>query len=112
MRQRCYIVTIFLVKLYAAVRNCNVKFVAHGRVRTRAFEGKFEDNDFVAHDGDRREISQSDIYKLGEVWQCNDKVWAYWTKDNKYLNSGKVIAVGAETLKLHLRFGLGTLLTC
>ncbi|CAL1171044.1 unnamed protein product [Cladocopium goreaui] len=63
---------------------------------TRAFEGKFEGNDFVAHDGDRREISKSDIYKLGEVWQCNDKVWAYYTEDHKYLNSGKVTAVGAE----------------
>jgi hypothetical protein len=70
-------------------------------MRTRAFEGKFEGNDFVAHDGDRREISKSDLYKFGEMWQCNDKVWAYYTQDHKYLNSGKVIAVGAETLKLH-----------
>ena len=70
-------------------------------MRTRAFEGKFEANYFVAHDGDRREISKSDIYTLGEVWQCNDKVWTYWTEDHKYLHSGKVIAVGAETLKLH-----------
>eukprot|EP00438_Fugacium_kawagutii_P032314 Skav208272 [mRNA] locus=scaffold188:409626:410555:- [translate_table: standard] len=63
---------------------------------TRGFEGKFEGNDFVAHDGDRREVSKSDIYKLGEIWQCNDRVWAYWTGDNKYLNSGKVTAVGVE----------------
>ena len=77
------------------------KIVALRQMRTRAFEGKFEGNYFVAHDGDRREISKSDIYTLGEVWQCNDKVWTYWTEDHKYLHSGKVIAVGAETLELH-----------
>ena len=70
-------------------------------MRTRGFEGKFEGTDFVAHDGDRREISKSDVYKLGEAWNCDDRVWAYWTQDNKYLNSGKVTAVGAENLNVH-----------
>ncbi|CAK9102248.1 ATP-dependent zinc metalloprotease FTSH 10 [Durusdinium trenchii] len=63
---------------------------------TRGFEGKFSGDEFVAHDGDRRAVSKSEIYKLGEEWKCDDRVWAYWTKDNKYLNSGKVTAVGAE----------------
>ena len=63
---------------------------------TRAFEGQISGDEFVAHDGDRRAISKSDIFKIGEEWQCNDRVWAYWTEDNKYLNSGKVTAVGAE----------------
>ena len=70
-------------------------------MRTRGFEGKFSGDEFVAHDGDRRAVSKSEIYKLGEEWKCDDRVWAYWTKDNKYLNSGKVTAVGAETLRLH-----------
>ena len=67
-------------------------------MRTRGFEGKFSGDEFVAHDGDRRAVLKSEIYKLGEEWKCNDRVWAYWTEDHKYLNSGKVTTVGAEML--------------
>ena len=70
-----------------------------GQVRTRAFEGKFEGKEFVGHDGDRREISKSDVYKLGEAWQCNGQVWAYWREEQKDLHAGWVTAVGSETLR-------------
>lgn len=70
-----------------------------GQVRTRALEGKFEGKEFVGHDGDRREISKSDVYKLGEAWQCNDQVWAYWREEQKDLHAGWVTAVGSETLR-------------
>lgn len=78
--------------------------VGCGQVRTRAFEGKFEGKEFVGHDGDRREISKSDVYKLGEAWQCNDQVWAYWREEQKdlhagWVTAGWVTAVGSETLR-------------
>ncbi|CAK9016165.1 unnamed protein product [Durusdinium trenchii] len=37
---------------------------------TRGFEGKFSGDEFVAHDGDRRAVLKSEIYKLGEEWKC------------------------------------------
>ena len=80
-----------MLKLSLACHNARF-----GPVRTRAFEGHFEKEDFVAHDGDRRAASKSDVFKLGEAWQHDDKVWAYWTAEHKYLNSGKVTAVGTE----------------
>ena len=80
-----------MLKLSLACHNARF-----GPVRTRAFEGHFEKEDFVAHDGDRRAASKSDVFKLGEAWQHDDKVWAYYTAEHKYLNSGKVTAVGTE----------------